>query len=106
MPPSFTISKSPRSYGWSTLAPVLRSPRSHRQASVVSREEVLDALSSVRDPELDEPLTSLGFVSALEIEDDSVNIRLRLPTYFCAPNCAYLMVADARAAALSVPDVH
>jgi metal-sulfur cluster biosynthetic enzyme len=72
---------------------------------VVSREEVLDALSSVRDPELDEPLTSLGFVSGLEIEDGSVNIRLRLPTYFCAPNFAYLMVADARAAALSVPGV-
>jgi metal-sulfur cluster biosynthetic enzyme len=69
------------------------------------REAVLDALSGVRDPELDEPVTDLGFVSALEIEGDVVKARLRLPTYFCAPNFAYLMVADAREAILSVPGV-
>ncbi len=66
---------------------------------------VLDALSGVRDPELDEPVTDLGFVSALEVEGDTVSVRLRLPTYFCAPNFAYLMVADAKAAVLSVPGV-
>jgi metal-sulfur cluster biosynthetic enzyme len=66
---------------------------------------VLDALSGVRDPELDEPVTELGFVSELGIEDGAVSVRLRLPTYFCAPNFAYLMVADARMAVLSVPGV-
>ena len=66
---------------------------------------VLDALSGVRDPELDEPVTDLRFVSELGIEDGAVSVRLRLPTYFCAPNFAYLMVADARAAVLSVPGV-
>jgi hypothetical protein len=35
-----------------------------------------------------------------------VSVRLRLPTYFCAPNFAYLMVADAKEAVLSVPGVH
>jgi metal-sulfur cluster biosynthetic enzyme len=70
-----------------------------------SRQAVLGALSGVRDPELDEPITDLDFVSALEIEGSSVLVRLRLPTYFCAPNFAYLMVADAQAAALSVPGV-
>ena len=70
-----------------------------------SRQAVLDALSGVRDPELDEPITDLDFVSALEIEGANVLVRLRLPTYFCAPNFAYLMVADAHAAALSVPGV-
>jgi metal-sulfur cluster biosynthetic enzyme len=72
---------------------------------MTSRTEVLDALSGVRDPELDEPVTDLGFVSNLEIEGDAVSVRLRLPTYFCAPNFAYLMVADAKAAILSVPGV-
>jgi len=66
---------------------------------------ILDALSGVRDPELDEPITDLNFVSELGIEDGAVSVRLRLPTYFCAPNFAYLMVADARAAVLSVPGV-
>ena len=72
---------------------------------MIDRNAVLGALSGVRDPELDEPITDLEFVSALEIEDESVRVRLRLPTYFCAPNFAYLMVADAQAAALSVPGV-
>jgi metal-sulfur cluster biosynthetic enzyme len=73
---------------------------------MTGRAEVLDALSGVRDPELDEPVTDLGFVSNLEIEGDAVSVRLRLPTFFCAPNFAYLMVADAREAVLSVPGVH
>jgi metal-sulfur cluster biosynthetic enzyme len=72
---------------------------------MTGRAEVLDALSGVRDPELDEPVTDLGFVSNLEIEGDAVSVRLRLPTFFCAPNFAYLMVADAREAVLSVPGV-
>ena len=72
---------------------------------MTSRAEVLDALSGVRDPELDEPITELAFVSALQIEGDAVSVRLRLPTYFCAPNFAYLMVSDAKAAVLSVPGV-
>jgi len=70
-----------------------------------TREAVLDALSGVRDPELDEPITDLDFISELEIEDGAVFARLRLPTYFCAPNFAYLMVADAKAALLSVPGI-
>ena len=72
---------------------------------MIDRNEVLGALSGVRDPELDEPVTDLGFVSDLRVEGDAVSVRLRLPTYFCAPNFAYLMVADAREAVLSVPGV-
>jgi metal-sulfur cluster biosynthetic enzyme len=72
---------------------------------MTSQVEVPDALSGVRDPELDEPITDLDFVSGLEVAGDAVSVRLRLPTYFCAPNFAYLMVADARAAVLAVPGV-
>ncbi len=72
---------------------------------MTDRQKVLDALSGVRDPELDEPITDLGFVSELKMEDGAVSVRLRLPTYFCAPNFAYLMVADAKEAVLSVPGV-
>lgn len=66
---------------------------------------VLEALSGVRDPELDESLTELGFVSDLEIVGDSVRVHLRLPTYFCSPNFAYLMVSDAKAALRAIPGV-
>lgn len=54
------------------------------------------ALGRVRDPELDQPITDLGFVAALRVEADLVRVELQLPTYFCSPNFAWLMVADAR----------
>lgn len=58
--------------------------------------QVLAALGSVRDPELDEPVTDLGFVSSCTVSSGGeVEVRLRLPTFFCAPNFAFLMVADA-----------
>jgi metal-sulfur cluster biosynthetic enzyme len=63
------------------------------------------ALGKVRDPELDEPLTELGFVSRCRVQDGEAYVRLRLPTYFCAPNFAFLMVADAYDAVSGVPGV-
>jgi metal-sulfur cluster biosynthetic enzyme len=63
---------------------------------LASQERLLAALGTVRDPELDEPITSLGFVASCTVSaDGDAEVRLRLPTYFCAPNFAYLMVADA-----------
>lgn len=67
--------------------------------------EVLTALATVMDPELDEPVTELGFVRSVTIDDDGVEVHLRLPTSFCAPNFAYLMVVDAFDALAGVPDV-
>jgi metal-sulfur cluster biosynthetic enzyme len=67
---------------------------------------VLAALGTVYDPELDEPITTLGFVgSCVVTAEGDVGVRLRLPTPQCAPNFAYLMAADARAAVRRVPDV-
>jgi metal-sulfur cluster biosynthetic enzyme len=54
------------------------------------------ALGTVVDPELDEPITDLGFVASLTITGDDVEVHLRLPTSFCAPNFAYLMASDAK----------
>jgi metal-sulfur cluster biosynthetic enzyme len=67
---------------------------------------VWSALGTVRDPELDEPITDLGFVTAASVTCGVAHVRLVLPTYFCAPNFAYLMVADARDAVAGVPGVH
>jgi metal-sulfur cluster biosynthetic enzyme len=67
---------------------------------------VLAALETVRDPELDEPITSLGFVASYSLSaDGNARVRLRLPTYFCAPNFAFLMVADAYDAVSALPGV-
>lgn len=64
--------------------------------AVLSAEvEILEALATVTDPELDEPITDLGFVRSVLIDDDAVTVHLRLPTAFCSPNFAYLMASDA-----------
>lgn len=68
--------------------------------------QILAALEAVRDPELDEPVTTLGFVSSCTVSaDGDASVRLRLPTYFCAPNFAFLMVADAYDAVSAVVGV-
>jgi metal-sulfur cluster biosynthetic enzyme len=55
------------------------------------------ALGVVIDPELDEPITDLGFVRSLVVSPaGNVKCHLRLPTSFCSPNFAYLMASDAK----------
>ena len=72
----------------------------------VSEQAVLAALRTVSDPELDESLVELGFLDSIHIEDEGcVEVVLRLPTFWCAPNFAYLMAFDAREQALGVPGV-
>jgi metal-sulfur cluster biosynthetic enzyme len=55
------------------------------------------ALDTVLDPELDQPITTLGFIRSLTISaTGDVELHLQLPTSFCAPNFAYLMASDAK----------
>ena len=72
----------------------------------MTKDDVLAALGTVYDPELDEPITALRFVASCEVADSgAVAVRLRLPTPQCAPNFAFLMAADARDAVRTVPGV-
>ena len=67
-------------------------------------DEVWAALGTVLDPELDEPITDLDFVESCTVSADGVaTVGLRLPTFFCAPNFSFLMVADAYDAVSAVP---
>jgi metal-sulfur cluster biosynthetic enzyme len=67
---------------------------------------VWQALGTVLDPELDEPITELDFVASCAVSGDGVaTVRLRLPTFFCAPNFSFLMVADAYDAVSAVEGV-
>jgi metal-sulfur cluster biosynthetic enzyme len=71
-----------------------------------SATDALAALATVRDPELDEPITTLGFVASCTVSDDGqAQVRLRLPTFYCAPNFSYLMAADAYDAVTAVPGI-
>jgi metal-sulfur cluster biosynthetic enzyme len=73
---------------------------------MTTRDRVMDALAGVYDPELDEPITTLRFVSSCDVSaDGDVALALRLPTPQCAPNFAFLMAADARNAVRRLPGV-
>lgn len=66
--------------------------------------EVLAQLARVSDPELDEPVTELGFVTSVEIDDAGrVEVGFRLPTYWCAANFAFLMADDMRREVAALP---
>jgi len=69
-------------------------------------DAVWAALGTVLDPELDEPITELDFVESCTVSPDGVaTVGLRLPTFFCAPNFSFLMVADAYDAVSAVEGV-
>jgi metal-sulfur cluster biosynthetic enzyme len=71
----------------------------------ITEAGVRDALRHVLDPELDESLEDLGFVSDVAITGGDVRVELRLPTYWCSPNFSWLMASDARTALLALPGV-
>jgi len=60
--------------------------------------EVLGCLENVIDPELDEPVTDMGFVESVKVcrDERCVEVEFRLPTYWCSPNFAFLMAFDMR----------
>ncbi|WP_353476688.1 iron-sulfur cluster assembly protein (plasmid) [Salipiger sp. H15] len=59
--------------------------------------DVWERLERVTDPELDEPVTEMGFVERVEVIDARrVEVDFRLPTYWCSPNFAFLMAFGIR----------
>lgn len=49
------------------------------------------------DPELDESIIQLGFVHSLHVDAGHATVVLRLPTSWCAVNCAYAGLSVAMA---------
>jgi metal-sulfur cluster biosynthetic enzyme len=63
------------------------------------RAEVWACLREVMDPELDESVVDLNFVTRADIDPSNrVHIEFRLPTYWCAANFSFLMADDMRRA--------
>jgi metal-sulfur cluster biosynthetic enzyme len=68
------------------------------------KAEVWRRLETVTDPELDEPVTALEFVTRADVDaDNCVHIEFRLPTYWCAANFSFLMADDMRNAVKDLP---
>lgn len=61
------------------------------------QSELWRRLEDVNDPELDEAVTEMGFVERAEVlADGGVEVDFRLPTYWCSPNFAFLMLDGIR----------
>jgi metal-sulfur cluster biosynthetic enzyme len=61
--------------------------------------EVWACLQAVTDPELDESIVDLNFVTRAHVDPENrVHIEFRLPTYWCAANFSFLMADDMRRA--------
>ena len=61
--------------------------------------EIWACLQGVMDPELDESVTDLNFVTKADVDSENrVHIEFRLPTYWCAANFSFLMADDMRRA--------
>lgn len=71
----------------------------------VTEAQIYEAIADVLDPELDESLLKLGFIDRVEVSGPDVTVVFKLPTYWCAPNFAYLMASDLRASVSHVPGV-
>ena len=76
-----------------------------RASKAIDRKaEVWRRLQTVTDPELDEPVTELEFVTRADVDaDNCVHIEFRLPTYWCAANFSFLMADDMRNAVKELP---
>ena len=67
-------------------------------------EQVWARLDLVMDPELDEPVTDMGFIEAVAVDAaGGVDITFRLPTYWCSPNFAFLMAQGIRREVEALP---
>lgn len=71
----------------------------------LTEAQVYAAIADVLDPELDEPLVKLGFIDSVQINGQQVTVVFKLPTYWCAPNFAYLMASDLQAGVRALPGV-
>ena len=70
-------------------------------------DQVWAALDLVTDPELDEPITDMGFVEQVAVDGEGgVDVAFRLPTYWCSPNFAFLMAKDIKSGIDALPWVH
>jgi len=69
-------------------------------SAAACKQQVLDALAAVRDPEIDEPIGSLSFVVDVIVEQGEVEVIVRPPTSWCPSNFVFLIAEDMRAAVL------
>jgi ATP-binding protein involved in chromosome partitioning len=74
-----------------------------KKEATVSKAAILEALSSIQDPDLHKDIVSLGFVKELTIDGGAVSFSIELTTPACPIKARFK--ADAEQAVLQVPGV-
>lgn len=64
---------------------------------------VFEKLNLVYDPELDKSVLEMKFIEEVSIQGDTVTVVMRLPTFWCSPNFAFIMAEDIRDRVLELP---
>ncbi len=59
-------------------------------------DAVRERLDRVTDPELDESIVALDYVDRVDIDGRRVHVAVTLPTAWCSPAFAWMMLGDAR----------
>ena len=70
---------------------------------MVSKEEILEKLKSVEDPEIGVNVVDLGLIYELEVNDGDVRIKMTLTTIGCP--LAYWLLGKVKEAVESIPGV-
>lgn len=63
---------------------------------MTNQEAVFEKLKFVYDPELDKSVLEMNFIEEVDIQGDTVTVTMRLPTFWCSPNFAFIMAEDIR----------
>lgn len=67
------------------------------------QEAVLEKIKFVYDPELDKSVLEMNFIEDIQIHGSIVTVFMRLPTYWCSPNFAFIMAEDIRDRVMELP---
>jgi ATP-binding protein involved in chromosome partitioning len=73
------------------------------QPKMATREEVMQALAQVMDPELGKDIVKLGMVKSVDVDGDAVRVEVQLTTPACP--LKHVIRRDVEAAVKSVPGV-
>jgi metal-sulfur cluster biosynthetic enzyme len=71
----------------------------------IDRTAVREQLDRVTDPELDRSIVELEYIDEIEIDGGSVAINVTLPTAWCSPAFAWMMMIDAREELSSLSEI-
>lgn len=75
------------------------------QQEAIDETAVRAQLSGVTDPELDRPITELEYIDGIEIKGERVAVSFTLPTAWCSPAFAWMMMVDAHDAIRELPGI-